>query len=67
MVVDVTPGDAPHGSVAASLDDLAAIGATADGGVTRVAWSPELFDAYRWAEAQLASSGSRSRSTRPAT
>ena len=34
------------GSVAASLDELARIGATADGGVTRVAWSPELFRAY---------------------
>jgi allantoate deiminase len=34
------------GSVAASLDELARIGATDDGGVTRTAWSPELFRAY---------------------
>ena len=36
------------GSVAASLDELAKIGAGSDGGVTRVAWSPELFAAYAW-------------------
>ena len=35
-------------SVAASLDELAKIGAGPDGGVTRVAWSPELFAAYEW-------------------
>jgi hypothetical protein len=35
-------------SVAASLDDLARFGRTANGGVTRVAWSAELFDAYAW-------------------
>jgi beta-ureidopropionase / N-carbamoyl-L-amino-acid hydrolase len=34
------------GSVAASLDELARIGATDDGGVTRTAWSRELFRAY---------------------
>ena len=37
----------PHG-VAASLDELALIGGGADGGVTRVAWSEELFAAYSW-------------------
>jgi hydantoinase/carbamoylase family amidase len=41
------------GSVAASLDELAGIGATADGGVTRVAWSPALFQAYDWVGAQM--------------
>ena len=35
-------------SVAASLDELAEIGSGRDGGVTRVAWSPELFAAYEW-------------------
>jgi allantoate deiminase len=39
--------DALPGSVAASLDELGRIGGTADGGVTRTAWSPELFEAYR--------------------
>jgi hydantoinase/carbamoylase family amidase len=36
------------GTVAASLDELARIGGRPDGGVTRVAWSRELFDAYDW-------------------
>ncbi len=35
-------------SVAATLDALARIGGGLDGGVTRVAWSPELFEAYAW-------------------
>jgi allantoate deiminase len=35
-------------SVAASLDELARIGAGREGGVTRVAWSAELFAAYEW-------------------
>ena len=35
-------------SVGASLDELARIGGGPDGGVTRVAWSPELFAAYAW-------------------
>jgi allantoate deiminase len=35
-------------SVGASLDELALIGGGPDGGVTRVAWSPELFAAYGW-------------------
>ena len=34
--------------MAASLDELARIGRDAGGGVTRVAWSPELFRAYDW-------------------
>jgi hydantoinase/carbamoylase family amidase len=36
------------GPVAASLDELAAIGADPAGGVTRVAWSPGLLEAYDW-------------------
>src|SRR3954454_5882623 len=36
------------GSVAASLEELGRIGAGRDGGVTRVAWSSELFAAYEW-------------------
>ena len=35
-------------NVASSLDELARIGGGPDGGVTRVAWSRELFDAYAW-------------------
>jgi allantoate deiminase len=35
-------------SVAETLDALARIGGGADGGVTRVAWSAELFEAYAW-------------------
>jgi allantoate deiminase len=48
------PGGSPaavgerFGSVAASLDEIGRIGGSADGGVTRVAWSAELFDAYAW-------------------
>jgi hydantoinase/carbamoylase family amidase len=33
-------------TVAESLETLARIGGAPDGGVTRVAWSPELFEAY---------------------
>lgn len=33
-------------AVGTSLDELAEIGGNADGSVTRLAWSPELFDAY---------------------
>jgi allantoate deiminase len=35
-------------SVAATLNALGRIGGGPDGGVTRVAWSPELFEAYAW-------------------
>ncbi len=35
-------------TVAETLAALARIGAGSDGGVTRVAWSPELFEAYAW-------------------
>jgi allantoate deiminase len=46
-------GDAPRGSVAASLDALARIGAVSGGGVARVAWSPELFEAYEWVSERM--------------
>ena len=35
-------------TVAETIDALATIGRGDDGGVTRVAWSPELFAAYQW-------------------
>jgi allantoate deiminase len=35
-------------SAGASLDELARIGGGPDAGVTRIAWSPELFEAYAW-------------------
>ena len=35
-------------SVSASLDELARIGGAPGGGVTRIAWSQELFAAYAW-------------------
>jgi hydantoinase/carbamoylase family amidase len=44
-------------SVSESLAELARIGGGEDGGVTRVAWSPELFDAYAWAGARLRALG----------
>src|SRR5690349_8388038 len=40
-------------TVAASLDELGRIGGAPDGGVTRVAWSPELFAAYDWAAERM--------------
>ena len=44
-------------SVSGSLADLARIGGGADGGVTRVAWSPELFRAYDWAGERMRALG----------
>ena len=44
-------------TVAASLDELARIGGGADGGVTRVAWSDELFAAYSWAAERMRALG----------
>jgi allantoate deiminase len=44
-------------TVAASLEDLARIGRGPDGGVTRVAWSPELFAAYDWAAERMRALG----------
>lgn len=40
--------ESPGDSVTATLDVLARFGGGNDGGVTRVAWSQELFDAYAW-------------------
>jgi hydantoinase/carbamoylase family amidase len=40
-----------------SLAALARIGGSADGGVTRVAWSPELFEAYEWAGERMRALG----------
>jgi hydantoinase/carbamoylase family amidase len=40
-------------SVAENLADVAQIGGGPDGSVTRVAWSPELFEAYAWAGERL--------------
>lgn len=47
----------PPGSVVASLDELAEIGRDLDGGVTRIAWSPELFEAYAWVRDRLLALG----------
>jgi allantoate deiminase len=44
-------------SVAASLDELGRIGGGVDGAVTRLAWSPELFEAYSWAASRMRSLG----------
>ena len=44
-------------TVAASLDALARIGAGDDGGVTRLAWSPELFAAYEWVAERMRTLG----------
>jgi hypothetical protein len=43
-----TPGTRLPSSVMGSLDELAKLGAGPQGGVTRVAWSTELFAAYAW-------------------
>jgi allantoate deiminase len=43
--------------VSESLAELARIGGATDGGVTRVAWSPELFDAYDWAGERMRALG----------
>jgi allantoate deiminase len=42
----VLAGTSAPGSVAATIEELARIGGRHDGGVRRVAWSPELFAAY---------------------
>lgn len=44
-------------SVAASLDELGLIGGGPDGDVTRVAWSPKVFDAYAWAGERMRALG----------
>jgi hydantoinase/carbamoylase family amidase len=45
------------GGAAATLDALARIGGGPDGGVTRLAWSPELFEAYAWVGERLRALG----------
>ena len=56
------------GSVTETLEELATIGAGPRGGVTRVAWSPELFEALRLGRrADARARARRSRSTPPAT
>jgi allantoate deiminase len=42
-----------HQSVAGSLEELGQIGSGADGGVTRIAWSQELFAAYAWLDQRM--------------
>jgi allantoate deiminase len=44
-------------SVSESLAELARIGGGTDRGVTRLAWSPELFDAYEWAAERMRALG----------
>jgi allantoate deiminase len=39
---------APAGTVSADLAELASIGSGPDNGITRVAWSTALFEAYEW-------------------
>ena len=41
-------GEHAVATVASTLDELARFGADRDGGVTRLAWSAELFAAYAW-------------------
>src|SRR5579884_1398091 len=41
------------GTVATSLDELGAIGAIPGGGVTRLAFSPKLSEAYDWTVAAM--------------
>ncbi|HZO96129.1 MAG TPA: M20 family metallo-hydrolase [Gaiellaceae bacterium] len=43
--------------MAESLEELGRIGADAAGGVTRLAWTPELFAAYDWAAARMRALG----------
>ncbi len=59
MTIKPFIGDAvePPRSVAESLEALARIGGGPDGGVTRVAWSPELFVAYEWVRERLVELG----------
>jgi len=45
------------GSLADSLEELARIGAAEDGGVTRTAWTPELFAAYDWVAGRMRAVG----------
>lgn len=51
------PAGSALDSVVASLEELGRIGATPDGGVDRVAWTPELFDAYEWVAERMRALG----------
>jgi hydantoinase/carbamoylase family amidase len=44
-------------AVFSDLEELARIGAGADGGVSRLAWTPELFEAYDWMSARMREQG----------
>jgi hydantoinase/carbamoylase family amidase len=48
---------APPGSVSADLAELALIGSSPEGGIDRIAWSPELFAAYDWVARLMAEDG----------
>ncbi len=48
---------APAGTVSADIAELASIGARPGGGVTRVAWSSELFAAYDWVAVRMREAG----------
>lgn len=43
----------PPSSLVADLQDAARFGAEGDGGVTRLAWTTELFEAYEWLACKL--------------
>jgi allantoate deiminase len=56
----VAPSGEPRGlpgTVAESLDELGRIGADREGGVTRTAWTPELFAAYDWVAGRMRALG----------
>jgi hydantoinase/carbamoylase family amidase len=48
IAADQPPAPSLPSTVAASLDEVAKIGRDRDGSVTRLAWTSELFEAYRW-------------------
>src|SRR5437016_5470191 len=43
----------PMSSLATTLETAARFGGGEDGGVTRFAWSPELFEVYEWLAGEL--------------
>lgn len=58
MTAAATDGSSEErGPVVESLAELAEIGRDLDGGVTRTAWSPELFEAYAWVRDRLGALG----------
>jgi hydantoinase/carbamoylase family amidase len=44
-------------AVFSDLEELARIGGAGDGSVTRLAWTPELFEAYDWMSARMREEG----------